>query len=241
MKILLAPAETKQSGGKKPFDFNNLKPYNKEIVEHYEQYIKNSSLEELSKWFGLKNLKEVEKYKTTLQNQPTLKAIQRYTGVAFEYIKYNQLNNIEKIYLEENILLFSNLFGVLKADELIPDYKFKQGAILPTIDNLKYFKQHLKPYMDKLLEDEEVIDLRANFYDKIYKINKPYITMKFIKNGKVVSHWAKAYRGIVVNLMAKHNIQSIAELMNMNIPNLSIVEIKKQKLKTEIIYNLCNI
>ena len=60
--------------------------------------------------------------------------------------------------------------------------------------------------------------------------------MKFIKDGKVVSHWAKAYRGIVLNLIAKNNIQSIAQLMDMEIEKLSIVEIKQQKLKEEILY-----
>ena len=60
--------------------------------------------------------------------------------------------------------------------------------------------------------------------------------MKFVKDGKVVSHWAKAYRGIVLNLIAKNNIQNITQLMDMEIENLSIVEIKQQKLKQEILY-----
>ena len=59
-----------------------------------------------------------------------------------------------------------------------------------------------------------------------------------MKDGKVVSHWAKAYRGIILNLMAKNNIQNIKDLMNMEVENLSIEEIKKQKTKTEIVYNI---
>jgi cytoplasmic iron level regulating protein YaaA (DUF328/UPF0246 family) len=101
--------------------------------------------------------------------------------------------------------------------------------------------QYNEKFTNKLnvfLEDEEIIDLRAGFYEKFYKIEKPYLTMKFIKDGKVVSHWAKAYRGIILKLLAKNNIQSINELMNMEIENLSIEEIKKIKLKTEIIYNI---
>ncbi len=60
--------------------------------------------------------------------------------------------------------------------------------------------------------------------------------MKFIKDGKVVSHWAKAYRGIILKLLSKNNIQTFDELMNMNIENLSIFEIKEQKNKKEIVY-----
>jgi hypothetical protein len=38
--------------------------------------------------------------------------------------------------------------------------------------------------------------------------------------------------------MAKNNIQSIKELMNLEIENLSVEEIKELKLKTEIVYNI---
>ena len=59
-----------------------------------------------------------------------------------------------------------------------------------------------------------------------------------IKDGKVVSHWAKAYRGIILKLLAKNGIKTIDELMSMEIENLKIEEIKKSKLKTEIVYSI---
>ncbi len=67
MKILLAPAETKNSGGegkafcKENFSFDNLFEKREEIFNRYEDFVKSSTLEELSKWFGLKKLDEVEK------------------------------------------------------------------------------------------------------------------------------------------------------------------------------------
>ncbi|MDX9742985.1 MAG: hypothetical protein RBT59_04140 [Arcobacteraceae bacterium] len=60
MKILLAPAETKREGGEYP-SLNEGKTLffnNDEVIDAYEEYLKNSSLEELSVWFGLKNLEE---------------------------------------------------------------------------------------------------------------------------------------------------------------------------------------
>ncbi len=62
--------------------------------------------------------------------------------------------------------------------------------------------------------------------------------MKFIKDGKVVSHWAKAYRGIVLKLLSMNKIKTIDELMSMQINNLKIEEIKKQNNKTEIVYSI---
>ena len=144
-------------------------------------------------------------------------------------------------------MIFSNLFGVLKAGDVgLPDYKLKQGETFNNLKIEKFYMDNFSFALDKYLENEDIIDLRAGFYEKFYKINKPYVTMKFIKDGKVVSHWAKAYRGIILKLLAKNSIKTISifinssivfieELMNMEIENLSIEEIKKQKNKTEII------
>ena len=234
MKILLAPAETKIKGGdslpynKNNFYFKSFHNLRDEIVNEYEQLLKNSSIEELSKWFGLKNLKECERYAKSILTKPTIKAIRRYTGVAFEALGYELLSKSEQQYCDNNVILFSNLFGVLKADDLIPDYKFKQGNELSNIDVIKRYKEDIKLELDTYLKDE-VIDLRAGFYDKFYKPTAPTITYKFLKDGKVVSHWAKYYRGLLVKALAQNNITSFAELMNLNIDGLKLIEIQEKK------------
>ena len=104
----------------------------------------------------------------------------------------------------------------------------KQGRNLPNIEIDKYYKKEFSKALDEYLRDEIVIDLRAGHYDKFYKPKK-YITMKFIKNNKVVSHWAKAYRGIVLKEMAKNNITTKEELLNLFIPNLYLKEIQENR------------
>jgi hypothetical protein len=239
MKILLAPAETKQQDGELPpinlDDFQLQRP----IIDEYEKFISTSSIEELSKWFGLKDLKVCEKFKRSILDLPTMKAIQRYTGVAFDAINYNNLNNNAQNFIDENVIIFSNLFGYIQANKAIPEYKFKQGALLPNINNEKFYKEHLKDILDKSLDDE-VLDLRATFYNKIYKPIAPTITYKFLFNGKVVSHWAKHYRGELVKQIAQNNIESFAELMNFKFKNLSLVEIQEKKNIKTIIMAITN-
>ena len=87
--------------------------------------------------------------------------------------------------------------------------------------------QFYKPILQKLL-------------DKYYKPTLPYTTLKFIKDGKAVSHWAKAYRGIVLREIAKARVTSIEEFMKLPIEGLSIHEIQTKKNKTEIVYNIEN-
>jgi len=234
MKILLAPAETKKEGGelapykKENFFFNNFQSTRDTVVENYETLLKQSSLEEISQWFGLKKLDECKKYQKSILDKPTMKAIQRYTGVAFDALEYTKLDLKAQKYCDENIILFSNLFGPLRADDLIPDYKYKQGAELPNINVIKEYKEVIQESLASYL-GEEVVDLRAGFYDKFYKPSANTITYKFLKDGKVVSHWAKFYRGNIVKQLANNNIGSFSELMAMELEGLNLIEIQEKK------------
>ncbi len=235
MKILLAPAETKNEGGtQKPFCQDNfclpqLFDKRKEVFETYENHIKSLSLEELSSWFGIKKMDDVKKYQESLVSKPTMKAIERYNGVAFDAITYGSLSLEEQNYIDNNVLLFSNLFGPICANDLIPDYKYKQGAKLPDISVEKFFMDNFTQMLDDTL-GSEIMDLRAGYYEKFYKVkNAQVITMKFIKDGKVVSHWAKHYRGVVLKELARNNIQSFSEFMNLEIEGLTLEEIQEKK------------
>ena len=244
MKILFSPSETKILGGTNPsikkdsFLFPSLYEKRMEIVKHYQTYITNASTEQLVKLFGTKKEDVIAQYSKNLFDGPTMKAINRYDGVAFDYLEYTKLNSSEQSYIDKNVLIFSNLFGPISSGDWIPDYKLKQGETFDNIKIEKFYNENFSSILDETLKDEDIIDLRAGFYEKFYKIKKPYTTMKFIKDGKVVSHWAKAYRGVILKLLAINNIKTIDELMNMQIPNLKIEEIKKQKEKTEIVYSI---
>lgn len=244
MKILFSPSETKNSGGlNKSFDnssfiFPELYSFREEILNKYNNFIKTASKAQLEKLFGTKKDEIINSYKKDIFQSPIMKAILRYEGVAYDYLEYKVLDRNEQKYIDENVLIFSNLFGVLKASDEIPDYKLKQGETFENLKIEKFYFDSFSSKLDEFLKDEDIIDLRAGFYEKFYQIKKPYTTMKFIKEGKVVSHWAKAYRGIILRLLAQNNIQNIDQLMSMEIENLSIEEIKKQKLKTEIIYSI---
>ncbi len=243
MKILLAPSETKTSGGSAPFKlesllFEALLPHRSKLLHTYMNIVQKGDMAELSAMFGLKKEADIKAHIKDIVHEPAMKAIERYTGVAFDHLDYRLLEKSAQHYIDEHVILCSNLFGFLRADDMIPEYRLKQGASVGDIKVEKFYHKHGAPLMEAYLEDEEILDLRAGFYDKFYKPTKPYTTLKFIKDGKVVSHWAKAYRGIVVREIAKSGIQSIEAFMKLPIEGLSIHEIQTKKNKTEIIYNI---
>ena len=195
-------------------------------------------MDELSKMFGLKKEADILAHKKDIVHELTMKAIQRYTGVAFDHLEYASLDEKAQQYIDSHVLLFSNLFGPMRASDLIPEYKLKQGEAVGDIKTEKFYNEYSAGLMESYLAEDEILDLRAGFYDKFYKPTKPYTTLKFIKEGKVVSHWAKAYRGIVLREIAKARVETLEDFMKLPIEGLSIKEIQTKKNKTEIIYEI---
>ncbi len=245
MKILFSPSEGKSDLALNPpinnnsFCCKNLFDKRIEVVDRYQKILNSKDTEELKKLFGLKDEKKcLALSEIDIKNTSTCKAIKRYTGVAYEYLKYNALEQKYQNYLDSNVIIFSNLFGPVQAGDFLPTYKLKQGSKLEGFKIENFYKEYFSDELDKMLKDEFIVDLRAGFYEKFYKIPYPYITMKFIKNGKVVSHWAKAYRGIVLRQLAINDIASLKNFKDFQIQNLKIKEIRNIGLKTEFIYNI---
>lgn len=247
MKILFAPSEGKKSGGDKPpfekesFIFPRLYEKRLDAIERYNTFIASASDAELSEMFGIKDSAQFIPYKTNLLKQPTMKAIMRYDGVAFDYLDYGSLGQSEQDYIDHNVIIFSNLFGPISAgDQGLPEYKLKQGMKIGDFVPEVFYKQHFAQVLDDFLGDEPFLDLRAGFYDKFYKPSTSYTTLKFVKDGKVVSHWAKAYRGIVLRRLAEEKIASMKDFMQMEIDSLAVKEILHKGIHTEIVYDIIN-
>jgi cytoplasmic iron level regulating protein YaaA (DUF328/UPF0246 family) len=228
MKILLAPSERKTKGGNFPpinknsFIFPEIYEKRVEIVKKYDEFLKKTV-----------DLKNFGIDKSSIFSRHTKKAVLRYSGVAFEHLDYLSLDKESQNYIDDHLFIFSNLFGVISAKDLIPYYTLKQGA-KPEFDIYKMHKEIFTPILDKINKDEEFIDLRAKFYEKIYK-PKNALTFKFIKNNKIVSHFAKAYRGKLTRIIAINKPSNINELLKINFPDIKIMEITEKKGIREIV------
>jgi cytoplasmic iron level regulating protein YaaA (DUF328/UPF0246 family) len=236
--ILFSPSEGKNSGGTQhPFaDLLFGNSARATILDAYNEIITSGDLKVLQQLFGLKKESEIRPYINNLYTAPLLSAIERYSGVAYDYLDYSSLPTAAQKYIKKQTIIFSNLFGPIMAGDLIPNYKVKQGNAIGGIAPDKYYKDAFGPSLDALFEDAEILDLRAGYYEKFYKISKPHTTLKFLKEGKVVSHWAKAYRGIVLRHLALEGIASLDAFIKMEIDGLHVEEIKITKNKREIVY-----
>ena len=250
MKILFSPSEAKtflaheSAINQHSFIFPPLYAKRLEVLDIYRQYTYHASEATLQKLFGLKQGMEHDFLVHHLKNHndfkdlPTCKAIVRYDGVAYRYLDYASLNEDAQNWLDNNVMIFSNLFGPILAKDLIPFYKLHQGEALGAFKPELFYKNHFSLALDEWLNEETVIDLRAGFYEKFYTLTQPYITMKFLKNGKVLSHFAKAYRGRVLRQIAQESPNTEHDFARIAFDGLDIMEIKISGLKYEYIYKI---
>lgn len=240
LKILFSPSEGKNCGGNTQLKSHLFGATNArdEILKRYNEIVLSGDEEAITKLFGIKKISDCQPYIQDIFNAPLMSAIERYQGVAYDYLAFDTLREDEKNHLKNNTIIFSNLYGPILAGDLIANYKVKQSNTVGDIAPESFYKDRFSYQLDLYLAEHEILDLRAGYYDKFYKITKPYTTLKFLKNGKSVSHWAKAYRGIVLREVAVNAIETIDDFIALEIDNLVISEIKKIKNKTEIIYNI---
>ena len=134
------------------------------------------------------------------------KAIERYTGVVYEYLNWETLDENAKDYMEKHVRIFSGLFGLLTPNTLIPNYKLKMNVL-----SLQY---HWTPVLTKELEKEDVVfDLLPQVHRKAYKPAKNVIKVDFsvVKKGKktAAGHFGKAVKGKFIRYLAQNNVLTL--------------------------------
>jgi cytoplasmic iron level regulating protein YaaA (DUF328/UPF0246 family) len=246
MKILLAPSETKREDGHgSPLDITSLfmsgplLDVRHSLMEKYSHMKDSYDRETILRLFGLKKDDMIERYTNIdISNSPTMKAILRYTGVAYDHLSYDTLPEHAKSYIDENVIIFSNLFGPILASDHIPDYRVSQSGGVKLLGSDRLYSSICNRQLDSVFEGQDILDIRANFYEKFYIPSSGRTVLKFLKSGKVVSHWAKAYRGIVLRALALSGCDDIESFLSLPIEGLSIEEIRERKGVREVIYSI---
>lgn len=222
MKILFSPSEEKANLTQIQFEnFNDIffdinyaiKCDARDIIiKDYLSFFPNN----LEYIFATKNTEKI--LKSFSKNK--IQAIKLYQGVSYKALDFGSLSKDEQEYLLENTIIFSNLFGCLRAYDEIPFYKLKQG-VKTNLNIARLYKEQTSAKIDELIQDF-CIDLRASFYNDFYNTKTKSYNFIFKKNGKVLSHNSKLYRGKLLRLIAKKQIQNENELTELIKNNFKI-------------------
>lgn len=202
--ILIPPSEGKvPSGDRKP-----LGSLNKDVQVIYDRLAAHR--DDLSALYGVKDkaLEAAKKTNAQLLTSPTLAAISRYSGVVYDGIDYPTLSAEAKKFFDDHVRIVSAMFGLIKPQDLIPDYKLK----IEKLDAAKFWR----PLIAQKLTESYVIDLLPQAHQKAVEYKKGIrIDFIVIKKGKSIpaGHFGKLIKGRFIRWICEHAVTKSEDLV----------------------------
>ncbi|MEU4574896.1 YaaA family protein [Nonomuraea sp. ATR24] len=207
MLILLPPSEGKASTGDGPpvgeLSFPKLGRPRGRVMS---ALIKASRRRDALSVLGLSPGQAPELAKNlALKEAATLPAAELYTGVLYDNLALSGLDADARARAEESVLIFSGLWGVVRLSDRIPPYRLSMGVSLKPLGGLAAFWRPLiTAELDRL--PGLVVDLRSATYAGAWRPGDRGVSVRVFKDGKVVSHMAKATRGEIARKLLESGL-----------------------------------
>jgi len=208
MLILIPPSEGKSSQNTVNKKFSETNYIFKEQIKKIVSILCKLDDDKIISIYGttLDKAKKIHENNLNIFDKECSTAIQRYTGIVFKNIDWNSLNLTSKNYLNKNLRILSGFFGILKPDNLIPNYKLKMNTLSLTGFWKNDISNHLK-------NEEFILDLLPATHRKTLNAGKNIVAINFIinKSGKLIqsAHSGKVVKGKFIRFLAQNNISYI--------------------------------
>ena len=208
MLILSPPSEGKSSANTVNMKFNQTDFVFKENVKTILNKLTELNEKEMISVYGtaLDKAKDLHKNNLNIFNNECSMAIDRYTGIVFKNLDWKSLNSTAQTYINQNMRILSGLFGILKPNTLIPNYKLKMDVL-----SLAHF---WKPHISNHIKNEDLIlDLLPAAHRKAINVEKHIVRINFMtnKNGSLVhsAHSGKVVKGKFIRFLAQNNVDDL--------------------------------
>lgn len=239
MFILFSCSEGKVAGGlKKKISFSFGGVEDRQVFLHAYQEGIRSGGNRAKKITGWKDEQKIGELPVDLVTAPVLPAIERYAGVGFQYLGYDTCSSKAQSYLKKHMIIFSQLFGPLLAEDVIPETKLKQCTTFAGENIATYYRTRFSEAIDEWVAGDVVLDLRAGVYQSYYHPKGTVVTCRFLKNGKTVNHWSKAYRGVLARTIAEQQPKTIDALANLSMEGMQLKHRENTQKETILTYEI---
>lgn len=220
MKIIFSPSKTMKI---KNINFSKSKNIIfQEKTEFLNNILRSLSLDSLEKLFKIKGKLLEETYNNiqSFENLTSYEALALYDGVTFRQLEINNYSEDNLEYLNERLLIFSALYGVLSPSTKIKSYRLDMTINLLEGSLYKFWSEDINEYLEKY-SDEIFINLASKEFSKIidnkkFKIINIEFRQKVDNKLKNISTEAKKARGLLLNYMTINNISSLEDIKNFN-------------------------
>ncbi len=220
MLVLLPPSEGKAVGADGPpldvstLSFPSLTRTRKKLLADLVRLAKQER-SALQKALGLsdKQAHELDK-NAALKKAPTLPVLELYTGIVYDNLSYATLTAVAKRRADEQLLVASALFGLVRPQDRIPSYRLSGNTVLPGVGGLApIWRPVLEPELRGL-----IVDLRSGAYANLARIPHA-IEVRVLReeNGtrSVVSHdnkWTKGQLARALCLERADTVDEVAQI-----------------------------
>ena len=242
--ILLPSAEGKEAGGNPlapdMFDyrssntfnyFSELNPERRALIDALQARVRDGSEADLEALLGVKGdaLAEAVEVNRTVYKSPLMAAVDRYgPGVMYRAMDFVGLPTGSQRRLLENGVIFSGLFGLLRPDDLIPNYRLRMDAKVDGVGKVSaYWREPLSAALNRLLEGHAVWNLLPGAHESAWDDAGTYgrmIRVKFYREDEAgertaVSHGVKELRGALVAYVVNETADSVDALEDWEAPD----------------------
>lgn len=217
MLIILPPSETKAHGGSgaplnwEELSFPALNPIRQEIAAE----LSSLPLDEAQKVLKLsEKLRGEAESNRELASSPTMPALERFTGVLYDALDSSTLPPAAR----QHLAVGDALFGLLRADDLIPHYRLSGGTKLGGRTLKSRWGTAITDELRALIDAGEfLIDMRSGTYQQLGKLKEAStVRVESVQEDgsrKVVSHFNKHYKGELARVLALQgeNVSSLED------------------------------
>lgn len=176
MRILLPPSEAKSSGGRGRalrgrLGDGPLGPARRKALEALTELVSGDrDAAAAALHLPASVAEEALRADADVELAPTTSALRRYSGVVYQGLGYARLSATARRLADRQVFVFSGLFGVLRGDDPVPDYRVPVKAVLPGVGPLSsYWRNALADVVPVLLGDGPVLDLRSSDYAAMWR------------------------------------------------------------------------
>lgn len=237
LTVLLSPAKRKQPGGN-PFApdmfdyrtsgtfnyYDELNPERRALIDRIHEVIDEEDEERLAEIFRLEGheLQEALRVNSEIYDAPLMSALDRYSpGIMYAAMDFANLPTGAQRRLLENGVILSGLFGLLRPDDLIPNYQLGMETDVPEIGPVtEYWREPISEILNRNLEGRWVWDLLPETHRSAWDDEHAYearveVHFEEVQDGERVAvsdEELEVQRGQFVNFIVRETAEDLEEL-----------------------------
>ena len=219
MLVLLPPSETKRPGGvgvsidKAAIIWAALDPARDVAIDALVQLCQDEEAAAKSLKLGKTNRKDIQA-NLEIMTSGTMPALQRYTGVLYDALGYDELSKDALLRAQHQMFIQSSLFGLVPALERIPYYRLSAGSLLPGVSLSKLWAAAHTDVWPRLTG--EILDMRSKAYVSLNPIPKDkgsfFLEVLDANSGRALNHFNKKAKGAFAKAILETGLESSSEI-----------------------------